>query len=165
MTNTNNQNWYSKFTDPEADSRLAGISIDPERSLPCSHKPATSSGPKPHTSNECPRLYLCKIYFNIHLLHSLGLGRAIAQMVSRRPDAAVAWVRSQVTSCGICGGQSGVWGGFLRVFRFPLPILIPPTASHSSTIIWGWYNRPVSGRCTKWTVSPHPKKLKKKNLA
>jgi hypothetical protein len=30
------------------------------------------------------------------------------------------------------------------LLRFPLPILIPPTAPHSSSsIIWGWYNRPV----------------------
>jgi hypothetical protein len=44
---------------------------------------------------------------------------------------------------------------FLRVLLFPLPILIPPTAPHSSSIIWGWCNRPVSGRRTKWTRS-HP---------
>jgi hypothetical protein len=25
------------------------------------------------------------------------------------------------------------WAGFLRVLRFPLPILIPPTAPHSSS--------------------------------
>jgi hypothetical protein len=38
--------------------------------------------------------------------------------------------------------------GFHRVFRFPLPILIPPTAIHSSSpIIQGWYNRSNSGRC------------------
>jgi hypothetical protein len=28
-------------------------------------------------------------------------------------------------ACGICGGQSGNGAGFLRVLRFPLPI-IPP---------------------------------------
>jgi hypothetical protein len=54
--------------------------------------------------------------------------------------------------------------GFLRVLRFPLPILISPTAPHSSSsIVRSWYNRSVSGRRTKWTQSqPHPKKLKKK---
>jgi hypothetical protein len=83
------------------------------------------------------------------------IGRAIAQAVSRRLPTAAVRVRAQVRSCGICGGQSGTGAGFLRVFRFPLPILIPPTAPHSSSIIRGWYNRPVSGRRTKWTQS-HP---------
>jgi hypothetical protein len=43
--------------------------------------------------------------------------------------------------------------GFLRVLRFPLPII--PTAPYSSSIIRGWYKRPVD------SVSPHPKKLSK----
>jgi hypothetical protein len=57
------------------------------------------------------------------------------------------------------------WAGFLWVLRFPLQMLIPPTTPHpSSSIIRGWYNRPVSGRRTKWTQShPTPKKQKKKN--
>jgi hypothetical protein len=38
-------------------------------------------------------------------------------------------------SCGICGAQSGTGAGFLRVFRFPLPILIPPTAPYSLIIL------------------------------
>jgi hypothetical protein len=64
-----------------------------------------------------------------------------------------------ITSHGICGGQSGTGAGCLRVLRLPLPILIPPIAPHSSSTIRSWYNRPVSGRRTKWTVSPHLKKL------
>jgi hypothetical protein len=65
-------------------------------------------------------------------------------------------VRAQVSSCGICDAQSGTAAGFLRVLRFPVPILIPPTAPHpSSSIIRGWYNTPISGRSTKWTQS-HP---------
>jgi hypothetical protein len=40
---------------------------------------------------------------------------------------AAAQDRSQVRSCGICG-QCGTGEGSLRVLRFPLPILIPPTA-------------------------------------
>jgi hypothetical protein len=98
-----------------------------------------------------------------YLVLSSGKGRAIAQAVSRRLPTAAARVRSQVRSCGICGGQSGAAAGFLRVLRFHLPILIPPTTPHSSSIIWGWYNRPNIGRRTKWTQS-HPTPRNKKKL-
>jgi hypothetical protein len=82
------------------------------------------------------------------------LGSAITQAVSRRLPTTAAMVRGHGRSCGIRGGQSGARAGFLRVLRFPLPILIPPTAPHSSSsIIRGWYNRPISGRLTKWTQS------------
>jgi hypothetical protein len=82
----------------------------------------------------------------------LAAGCAIAQAVSRRLPAVAARVRTRVSSCGICGGQSGLGAGFLRVLRIPLPIRIPPIAPQSSqSIIWGWYNRTNSGRCTKWT--------------
>jgi hypothetical protein len=81
--------------------------------------------------------------------------RVIAQAVSRRLPIAAARVRAQVRSCGICGGQSGTGVGFFRVLRFPLPILIPQIAPHSSSIIRGCYIRPISGRRTKWTQS-HP---------
>jgi hypothetical protein len=64
-------------------------------------------------------------------------------------------------SCEICGGQNGTGAGFLRVLRFPLPILIPPNSVYSS-IIRGWYNRPISGRRTKWTP-PHGKKNSSSN--
>jgi hypothetical protein len=83
------------------------------------------------------------------------MGRATAQAVSRRLPTAAARVRAQVKSCGTCGGQSGTRAGFLLALRFPLPIFIPSTAPHSSSITRGWYNRPVSGRRTKWTQS-HP---------
>jgi hypothetical protein len=64
-------------------------------------------------------------------------GRDIAQAVSRQLPTVAARVRSQVRSRGICGKQSGTGACFLRVLRFPLPILIPPTTPHSSSIIWG----------------------------
>jgi hypothetical protein len=90
------------------------------------------------------------------------LGHAIAQAASRRLPTAADRIRVQVMSRGICGGQSGIEAGFLRVLRFPPLILISPTAPHSSSIIRGWYNRPISGRRTKWTQShPTPRNLKK----
>jgi hypothetical protein len=82
-----------------------------------------------------------------------GLGRAIAQAVSRWLPTAAVRVPAWVKSCGICGGQSGTEAGFLRVLRFTLPILITPTAPHSSFIIRGWYSRRISGRRTKWIQS------------
>jgi hypothetical protein len=90
-------------------------------------------------------------------------GRVIAQAVSRRLPTAVARARARIRLCGICGGQSGTGAGFLRVLRFPLPIVIPPIAPQSSSsITWGWYNRTNSGRSTKWTQSDLMRKIKKK---
>jgi hypothetical protein len=40
------------------------------------------------------------------------MGRAMAPAVSRQPLTAEARVRSRVSLCGICGGQSGTWTGF-----------------------------------------------------
>jgi hypothetical protein len=87
----------------------------------------------------------------------LCIGRAIDQAVSRRLPTAAARVRGRVWPCGICGGQSDTGTDFLRVLRFPLPILIPSIALHSSSIVRDWYgyDRPISGRHTKWTQS-HP---------
>jgi hypothetical protein len=39
-------------------------------------------------------------------------GRAMAQAVSRRPPTAEARVRSRISPCGLCGGQSGTGTGF-----------------------------------------------------
>jgi hypothetical protein len=52
-----------------------------------------------------------------------SLGRAIAEAVSCWLPTAAARVQSLVWSSGICGGQSGVGAGFLRVLRFPLPFI------------------------------------------
>jgi hypothetical protein len=56
-------------------------------------------------------------------------GRAVAQAVSRWLPTAAARVRVWA-ACGVCGGQSGSGAGFLRVLRFPLPI-IPPISPSS----------------------------------
>jgi hypothetical protein len=77
--------------------------------------------------------------------------RAIALAVSHGSPIATVRIRAQVRSCGMCGGQNGTGTGFLRVLRFPVPILIPPTAPHSSSIIRGWYHKPDRGRRTMWT--------------
>jgi hypothetical protein len=70
--------------------------------------------------------------------------QAIAQAVSRWLPIAAARVRARVWSCGICGRQSSAGAGFLRVLRFPLPIFILPIAPKSpSSIIQGWYNKPI----------------------
>jgi hypothetical protein len=57
------------------------------------------------------------------------LVRAVAQAVSRWVPTAAARVRVRA-ACGVCGGQSGTGAGFLRVLRFPLPII--PQISPSS---------------------------------
>jgi hypothetical protein len=57
------------------------------------------------------------------------LGPAVAQAVRRWLPTAAARVRVRA-GCGVCGGQSGTGAGFLRVFRFPLPI-IPPISPSS----------------------------------
>jgi hypothetical protein len=88
------------------------------------------------------------------------LGHAIAQAVSCQLPTMAARVRAQVRSCGICGGQRGTGGKFSQVLRFPLPILIPLTAPHSSSsITQGWYNRPNCGQRTKCPQSyPTPRR-------
>jgi hypothetical protein len=104
----------------------------------------------------CPKRKLewkfCVPHYVVYPSHSSSFSRTNVNYLC----SAAAPVRAQVRSCQICGGQSGTGVGLLRVLRFSLPILIPPTAPHSSSIIQGWCNRPVCGRRTKWTQS-HPK--------
>jgi hypothetical protein len=94
---------------------------------------------------------LSNCWYPAELAQLLGLLRGDDQRI----PTAEAHIRAQVRSCGICGGQSGTGAGIFRVLRFPLPILIAPTASHSSSIIGGWCTRPISSRRTEWTQS-HP---------
>jgi hypothetical protein len=52
---------------------------------------------------------------------------------------------------GFVVDEVGTGAGFLRVLRFPLPIFIPSTAPHSSSLSSG-----------AGSVSPNPKKVTKK---
>jgi hypothetical protein len=107
-----------------------------------------------NSARSCTWYWIATLNFLLKLFLRYGRGRAIAQAVSRRLPTAAVQVPAQVRSCGICGGQSCTGRGFLRVLQFPLPILVPPTAPRlSSSVIRGWYNRPNSGRRTKWTQS------------
>jgi hypothetical protein len=54
--------------------------------------------------------------------------RAVAQAISRWLPTAGALVRVRA-ACGVCGGQSGIVAGFLRLLRFPLPIIPPISPS------------------------------------
>jgi hypothetical protein len=59
-------------------------------------------------------------------------GRAMAQAVSRWPPTSETRVRSQVSPCGICGGQSGTGTAlFPEYFGFPLSI-----SFHRCSITW-----------------------------
>jgi hypothetical protein len=81
-------------------------------------------------------------FFTVFLIHSVG--RAIAQVVSRRLPTAAARVQTRVWSCGILWWTKVALGHvFSENFGFPTANL------HSiffSTIIftitWGWHNRP-----------------------
>jgi hypothetical protein len=67
--------------------------------------------------------------FRIIPISMTSHGRAVAQAVSRWFPTVAARVRVRA-ACEVCGGQSGIGAAFLRVLRFPLPI-IPPISPSS----------------------------------
>jgi hypothetical protein len=57
-------------------------------------------------------------------------GRDVAQVVSRQPLIVEARVRTRVSPCGICGGQSGTGKGFSPSYSvFPCQYIIPSSLS------------------------------------
>jgi hypothetical protein len=84
------------------------------------------------------------------------MGRARAHALSPRLPTAATWVRARVRSCGICGGQSGIGTGLLQVLRFPVPILIPPTAPYSSSSEAGTIGQLVADVPSGLSLYPSP---------
>jgi hypothetical protein len=77
------------------------------------------------------------------------MGRAMAQAVSRRPLNSEARVRSRVSPCGICGGQSGTGTGFpSSTSVFPCQFYSKGVPLHGKTkkkliiFITGLHNKP-----------------------
>ena len=63
------------------------------------------------------------------------MGFAIAQVVSPQPPTIEKWVQSQVSLCGLYGGQYGTGTGFsLSSLVFP-PVIIIPSALHRHSFI------------------------------
>jgi hypothetical protein len=61
---------------------------------------------------------------------TLFLGSVVPQAVSRWLPTVATRVRIRA-ACAVCGVQSGTGAGFLRVLRFPLPIIITPISPSS----------------------------------
>jgi hypothetical protein len=70
------------------------------------------------------------------------IGRAMAQALSRRPLTTDARVRSRVSTCGICGGQSGTETGFPRQFHSTVAPLHGKTKKKLIIFITGLHNKP-----------------------
>jgi hypothetical protein len=82
------------------------------------------------------KFYIGDVYEKLSCSLNFHLNwKTINQAVSRRLLTGVVRVRSQGNWCGIYGGQSDTLTGFIRVFRFHISILIPPTAPYSLIVV------------------------------
>lgn len=77
----------------------------------------------------------------------------MAQEVSRRQLTTEALVRARISSCGICGVQSGT-GTVLSPSSSAFPYQFHSTGPPYPYIIWGINKRRVAGRSSD-IVSPH----------
>jgi hypothetical protein len=67
------------------------------------------------------------------------MGRAMAQVVSRRPLTTDALVRVRFNPFGICGGQSGTGTGFSPSYSV-FPCQYHSTVALQTHIVWGMRN-------------------------
>jgi hypothetical protein len=95
---------------------------------------------------------------------TISSGRAIAQAVSSRLPTAAARVRAQVRKFEICDLQSGTGAGFLRLLRFPLPIVIPPTAPHSSSSGVGTIGQLLADIPSELSLNPSQETKEKRSV-
>ena len=92
---------------------------------------------------------------NQPLTSSAEVGRAMARAVNRRSLTAEAQVRSLVSPCGICGGQSGNGTDFspsTSVFPCQLYSISTPLigkAEKNFVFITGLHNKPSRLRCDR----------------
>jgi hypothetical protein len=70
-------------------------------------------------------------------------------------------LRFESESCGICGGQSSVGAGVLRVLRCPLPIIPSITPHLSPSIIGGWHKGQIVADVPSGFSLSSPREIKK----
>jgi hypothetical protein len=104
-----------------------------------------------------------------------GLGRGIAQVVSRRLPTAAARIRAGVRSCGICGTGTG----FLRALQLPCQFAFhhnhnlssgtgtigQTVAAVPSGLISPHEKKIVRPSGLQWRVAPRESGISKKNIA
>jgi hypothetical protein len=73
-------------------------------------------------------------------------------------------VKSQVSACGICNGQSGTRTSSTTSNLLFLSITIPLILHIDSPIIQGWYNRPSNDNSTKLLGLTLPQQKKNTNF-
>jgi hypothetical protein len=84
-------------------------------------------------------MYQIYVGINLSWTKTEATGRAMAQVVSRRPLTAEARVRARVNSYGICGGQSGTGTGFSPSSSV-FPCQYHSTVALQTHTIWGMRN-------------------------
>jgi hypothetical protein len=101
-----------------------------------------------------------------------NMGCAMAQAASHRPLTAEARVRSRVSPCWVCGGQSDTGTGFPRVHRFSPVNSIPPVFHYKEKrrnliiFITRLHNKPQGcGESVESAAGPSRKKNNNKQTA